>query len=282
MGKYDGWLIVSDMDATLLTDNHDVCRRNIEAIKKFKEGGGKFTVATGRVKPAVMSYLDRIKINAPAILHNGAKIYDFEKNEALFSKAIEEERKPILKRVFEEQPHLGLEVYTESEETYVYQHCEDTARFKLRGYDVCYELPDEIWNVPWIKWLIIGDKDVLDEFEPIYREKYDKGFCVRSGDKYLDIVTGGVGKGKALLMLADMFGIDRSKTIAVGDNMNDIDMLEKAAIGVAVANAEETVKQAADYVVCSNNDGAIADVLELLDGICHNVVTDSNCIGHYI
>ncbi len=265
MGKYDGWLIVSDMDGTLLTDDHDICRRNIEAIQHFKDEGGKFTVATGRVMPAVKMYLDRTAINAPAIMHNGAKIYDFDENKTLFSRAIEEERKLILKRVFEEQPHLGLEVYTESEETYVYQHCKETARFKLRGYDVCYELPDEVWNVPWIKWLIIADKDVLDEFEPIYRKEYDKGFCVRSGEKYLDIVTGGVGKGKAVLMLADMLGIDRNKTIAVGDNMNDIDMLEKAAIGVAVSNAEAEVKKAADYVVCSNNDGAIADVLNLID-----------------
>ena len=267
MGQYDGWLIVSDMDGTLLTDEHEICRRNIDAIRKFKEGGGKFTVATGRVMPAVKMYLDRISINAPAIMHNGAKIYDFEENKVLFSKTIEEERKPILKRVFEEQPHLGLEVYTESEETYVYQHCAETIRFKLRGYDVCYELPDEVWNVPWIKWLIIGDKDVLDEFEPIYRTKYDNGFCVRSGDKYLDIVSGGVSKGLALQMLADKLGIDHAKTIAVGDNMNDIDMLEKAALGIAVANAEELVKEAADYVVCSNNDGAIADVLDLIENI---------------
>jgi Cof subfamily protein (haloacid dehalogenase superfamily) len=265
MGKYDGWLIVSDMDGTLLTDNHDICRRNIEAVQKFKAQGGKFTVATGRVMPAVKMYLDRTAINAPAIMHNGAKIYDFETNTTLFSKPIEEYRKPILKRVFKEQPHLGIEVYTASEETYVYQHCAETARFKLRGYDVCYELPDEIWDVPWIKGLIIGDKDVLDEFEPIYRTEYDTGFSVRSGDKFLDIVSGDVGKGKALLKVADMLGIDHRKTIAIGDNMNDIDMLEKAAIGVAVANAEEAVKRAADYVVCSNNDGAIADVLNIIE-----------------
>jgi hypothetical protein len=267
MGKYDGWLIVSDMDATLLDDNHEVCERNVEAIRKFKAEGGRFTVATGRVMPAVRMYLDKIKINAPAILHNGAKIYDFEREMALFSKAIEEERKPILKRVHDELPFLGLEVYTESEETYVYQHCKETPRFKLRGYDVCYELPEEIWNVPWIKWLVIGDKDVLDKYEPVYRSEYDSGYCVRSGDKYLDIVSGGVSKGKAVLQLADILGINRNKTIAVGDNMNDIDMLEKASVGAAVSNAEQCVKEAADYIVCSNNEGAIADVLEIIDQI---------------
>lgn len=265
MGKYDGWLMVSDMDGTLLGDDHEICKRNTEAIKRFKDGGGKFTVATGRVMAAVKMYLDRTAINAPAIMHNGAKIYDFEHGKTLFSKTIEEERKPILRKVYEEQPHLGLEVYTASEETYVYRHCDETIRFKLRGYDVCYELPEEIWNVPWIKWLIIGDREVLDEFEPIYREKYDKGFSVRSGEKYLDIVSGGVSKGLAMLEVAKMLGIDRSKIIAVGDNMNDIDMIEKAAIGVAVANAEAEARKAADYVVCSNNDGAIADVLDLLE-----------------
>jgi len=265
MGKYDGWLIVSDMDATLLSDDHTVCERNREAISRFKANGGKFTVATGRVLPAVIMYMDAIAINAPAVLHNGAKIYDFEQNKALFSKPIEEERKPILRRVYEDMPFLGLEVYTESEKTYVYKHCKETARFKARGYDVCYTLPDEVWKEPWIKWLLVGDKEVLDKIEPVYRRKYDRGYCVRSGDKFLDIVASGVSKGKSVLRVAELLGISRERTIAVGDNMNDIDMLKKAGIGIAVENAMDAVKEAADHIVCSNNDGAIADIVALID-----------------
>lgn len=262
MGKYDGWLIVSDMDATLLTDDHNICDRNAKAIDEFINEGGRFSIATGRVMPAVKMYLDKIRINAPAVLHNGAKIYDFREEKCLFCKPIEEYRKPILKRVHDELPFIGLEVYTADEETYVYQHCKETARFKLRGYDVCYELPEHIWNVPWIKWLLVGDKEVLDKYEPIYRREYDSGFCVRSGDKYLDIVSGGVSKGKGVLYLAELYGIQPEKIITVGDNMNDIDMIETAGIGVAVSNAEDKVKEAADIQVCSNNEGAIADILE--------------------
>lgn len=212
--------------------------------------------------PAVKMYLDKIRINAPAVLHNGAKIYDFREEKCLFCKPIEEYRKPILKRVHDELPFIGLEVYTADEETYVYQRCKETERFKLRGYDVCYELPERIWNVPWIKWLLVGDKEVLDKYEPIYRREYDSGFCVRSGDKYLDIVSGGVSKGKGVLYLAELYGIQPEKIITVGDNMNDIDMIETAGIGVAVSNAEDKVKEAADIQVCSNNEGAIADILE--------------------
>lgn len=262
MGKYEGYLIVSDMDATLLTDEHEVCERNQRAIREFIKEGGRFSIATGRVMPAVRMYLDRIHINAPAILHNGAKIYDFENEQCLFCKPIEEERKPVLKRVHDELPFIGLEVYTADEETYVYQHCEETKRFKERGYDVCYELPEAVWDKPWIKWLLVGEKEMLDKYEPIYRRDYDKGYCVRSGDKYLDIVSGGVSKGKGMLYLAQHYGIAPEKVIAVGDNMNDIDMLKKAGIGVAVSNAEDAVKAVADAVVCSNNEGAIADIIE--------------------
>lgn len=265
MGKYSGWMIVSDMDATLLTDDHRVCERNIRAIEEFKQGGGRFTVATGRVMPAVQAYLEQIKINAPAILHNGAKIYDFKRQKTLFSKAIEEERKPILKTIHDKFPHLGLEVYTESEKTYVYQHCKETERFKQRNYEVSYELPDKVWNEPWIKWLIIADKNILDEFEPIYRKEYDHGYCVRSGDKYLDIVSGGVSKGLGVLSVADILGIEHKKTIAIGDNMNDLDMLKRASIGIAVSNAEDIVKENADYIVSSNNEGAVSDVLEIIE-----------------
>ena len=75
-------------------------------------------------------------------------------------------------------------------------------------------------------------------------------------------MSGGVSKGKGVLYLAELYGIQPEKIITVGDNMNDIDMIETAGIGVAVSNAEDKVKEAADIQVCSNNEGAIADILE--------------------
>lgn len=263
--KFDGYLLVSDMDATLLCDDHSISEKNKRAIEYFTENGGLFTVATGRMVDAVRAYMPRLKINAPAILHNGAKLYDYAAEKVLFEKAIEEDRKDAIRKAYDLFPELGIEIYA-NEIVYVYKKCDETKRFLTRSYKVVYEMPDEIWNEPWIKVLLIGDKELLDKYEPIYRAELDSGYAVRSGDKFLDIVTNGVSKGDAMLRLAENLNISHDKVIAVGDNMNDISMLEKAGISYAVANAEESVKQIAKHTAPSNNDDAIAYIIENIKG----------------
>ncbi|MDD6483902.1 MAG: HAD family hydrolase [Clostridiales bacterium] len=263
--KFDGYILVSDMDATLLRKNHTISDKNIAAIKYFTENGGRFTVASGRMMSAVRAYLDRLNLNAPAVLHNGAMIYDFEKNAVLFEKNIEPERKPVIKRVFEETEGLGLEVYS-NEVVYIYKPCRETERFKTRSYDVVYSMPDKVWDEPWIKYLIIADKrEQLDEFEPIFRREYDTGYAVRSGPLYLVIVAGGVSKGKSARKVAKITGC--KTLIAVGDSQNDIEMLKEADLSFAVENAEPEVKAAASRQAPSNENDAIAYIVEYLDKI---------------
>ena len=259
--KFDGWLLVSDMDATLLRSDHSISEKNKRAIDYFTQNGGLFTVATGRMVPAVRAYMPRLSINAPAILHNGAKLYDYATETAIFEKFIEEERKDAIRKAYDAFPELGIEIYA-NEIVYIYKTCEETKRFLTRNYKVVYEMPEEIWREKWIKVLLIGERELLDKYEPIYREKFDQGYAVRSGDKFLDIVSGGISKGDTMVHLADTLGISHDKIVAVGDNMNDISMLEKAGISYAVENAEEAAKQAANRIAPSNNDDAIAYIIE--------------------
>ena len=153
-GKFSDYLLVSDMDATLLDDNHTISEENRQAIDYFIKNGGRFTVATGRMVEAVRAYMPNLHINAPAVLHNGAKIYDYEKDCAVFERFIEENRKQAIKRVYDDFPQIGLEVYSD-EIVYVYRECEETKRFLTRSYEVVYSLPDEIWQRPWIKVLLM-------------------------------------------------------------------------------------------------------------------------------
>lgn len=263
MGKFNGYLFVSDMDATLLTNEHTVSDKNRQAIEYFISEGGLFTVASGRMVDAVREYLKYIPINAPAVLHNGAKLYDFGKERTLFERTIEEERKSAVKRVHDDFPDIGIEIYA-NERVYVYQRCMETERFLTKNYKVEYSVPDRLWNEPWIKTLFIAERDRLDEFEPIYRREYDSGNAVRSGDMYLDIVANGVSKGGGVEKLAQLFGIDRAHIIAAGDNMNDLSMLEFAHLSYAVENAEPQAKAAARFGAPDNNSDAIAYIIENL------------------
>lgn len=249
------------MDGTLLRRDHTISEKNKQALKHFTLNGGRFTVATGRMVEAVRAYMPDLPINAPAILHNGAKIYDYAAERTLFEKAIEENRKDAVRKAYSLFPELGIEIYSE-EVVYVYKKCEETKRFLTRNYEVVYEMPDEVWDKPWIKVLLIGDKPLLDRYEPVYRSELDSGYAVRSGDKFLDIVTNGVSKGDAMTRLAKNLNISPDKIIAVGDNMNDISMLTAAGISYAVGNAEAAVKQIAAHLAPSNNDDALAYIIE--------------------
>lgn len=260
---FDGYLLVSDMDATLLSDDHTISAENREAIEYFTGHGGKFTVATGRMVSAVRAYLPDIPINAPAVLHNGAKVFDFQTGNTIFEKFIEEPRKTVFPKVSEQMPELGIEVYSD-ETVYIYKPCGETERFKTKKYDVVYRLPEHVWERPWIKVLLIGERDLLDAYEKVYRAEYDRGNAVRSGANYLDIVANGVSKGNGVEQVARTYGIDRNRVITVGDNMNDISMIDFAGESWCVENAEEALRERAHNIAPDNNHHALAYIVEQL------------------
>ena len=89
MKTFEGVMLISDMDGTLLNKDGNISEKNIEAIREFVSLGGRFTVATGRMKKGVEKFLDRLPINAPAIIFNGSSIYDFSKEEEIYAKTLE-------------------------------------------------------------------------------------------------------------------------------------------------------------------------------------------------
>ena len=262
MKKYDGWLIVSDMDATLLDENKQISAENKQAIDYFIENGGLFTVASGRMATEVKMYFDTFSVNAPAILNNGAQIHDFKNDIDLMLKCIEEDRKDSVRRAYENISGVGIEVCTASDNVYIYRECSETGRYKKRNVTVNYGMNEQAWSDKWIKVLIIGEKEQLDAVDPVYRSMYDKGYVVRSGENYLDIVANGASKGNALTVLFERMGVKRDHVIAVGDNMNDISMIYPAGIGVAVENGVDELKNAADIIAPPHTEPVVKFVIE--------------------
>ncbi|MBE6046924.1 MAG: HAD family phosphatase [Clostridium sp.] len=259
---FSGYILATDMDGTLINSNREISKENREAIKYFIENGGLFTLATGRMVQAVRDFAEDLNVNCPIMLHNGAKIYDFKEGKVIKEHYIEEERKEAIKRFYKDNPNIGIEIFSD-EIAYVYRKCKFTKRYdRHKDYKVIYELPDEIWKKPWIKVLIIGEKDELDAAEIDFRENYDKGNnSFRSGTNYLDVVANGISKGKSLEELVTALNLDKEKVIAVGDNMNDIEMIEYAKFGFCVENGLDIVKKKANYIATSNDDDAIAYII---------------------
>lgn len=262
MGIFDGILLVSDLDGTLLRNDKSVSKRNSEALDYFMREGGLFTVMTGRMPYALSTVLDKISVNAPVGCGNGLTIFDTEKNECLWKICIDNKVLDAVRFVRDSFSDMGIEIMTHDNvfcvrtNPSIFKHLSDE-RLELNECDAdTYD--GEIGKIlfahtseclgPMIKAL--ESSNLLDGF-----------IGVRSDITYYEILPMGAGKGAGLMRLAQILGIPLSKTIAVGDNDNDESMIRMAGVGIAVANASQAAHDAADIVTVSNEEDAIAKII---------------------
>ncbi len=268
MGKFDGILLCTDLDGTLLNDENRVPEENIKAIEYFKSEGGMFTFTTGRVPHGAQLISEYIKPNIPTVVFNGAGLYDFLKNELLWGEYLDDSAKEVVAFVEENIPGLGLVVCTDSKVYFPIMNRWVDDYFKLENLPLDTTPYEEI-SEPWKKALFVTDEaDVEAVRDLIANSPYQDLYSfTKSSPNYYEILPPGSSKGAGLKRLIQMLGINPDKVIAIGDNENDISMIRLAKVGVAVANASDLVKSDADIVTVSNNEGAVARIIyDLEDG----------------
>ena len=264
MGKFDGILICTDLDHTLLTDDKSISDENKRAVEYFMSEGGLFTFATGRSKPGIEFLFNRITPNAPIILFNGAEIYDIKKDEVLWETFLDDGAKNVLEMVERKYPFAGIEVCAENN-IYVSRDNKLVHRQlsfeKLEGKYRDFRDIDEHLR----KTLFVGDKDKMPELrEGLKNSEFSKRYnFVKSDPCYYELLPPDASKGYAMNRLAQMLGVD--KTVGIGDDENDVAMIKEAKIGVAVANAVPMVLDAADFISTDNNSHAISTVIYGID-----------------
>lgn len=259
--KFEGYLLVSDMDGTLIDNDGKISEENINAINRFIDQGGIFTIATGRMLESAKRYLHLMDINIPVILYNGTKIHDYNKEETIYELFLEDEIKSIIKKVKEKDDSLGIEIYCE-ENVYIFNHCRFTKRFAVSRSDVHHNIPEGLWNKNWTKILILGEEDQIDRLEETFISVFGHANLVRSGENYLELLPQCTSKGHALERLCKILNIDIAKAISVGDNMNDYEMLKISGYGFCVANGNKKLLSEAKYNCSSNDEHAIEYVVK--------------------
>ena len=265
MGKFDGYLLCSDIDGTLITSDHRVSKENLIAIDYFKKEGGIFALATGRAPQSVNMFVNEIRSNAPMIVQNGAGIYDHKEQKYLWSDTLDTSVYDVVEYLYKNFPDAGIEINTESEiyvsreNFYTEKHRQDEhLPYLVKHYT---EIDDRIMKI-----LTSQEETYTYQIEKAMRNThfYDKYKLVVSSANYFEVLKKGVTKCSALIELAKILGVDMSKTIAVGDNDNDVEMIEIAHIGATVSNASKKALECADMVLVSNNESAIADLISRL------------------
>lgn len=274
MKPYQDFILISDVDGTLANDNHTISLKNKEAIRHFVAQGGHFAVATGRTQRNVVPYMDGLVVNAPCILYNGGALYSWEEKRFLKTKHLESSKvASFLRRCMEAFPQMCIQVFTQ-EQMYVITDPANVDEHMIREkQEFTYAALDEIIGKTWIKIILCDSHENLlasrELIASFHLEESTNNFF--SAVTYLEIVEKNVSKGNMLGELKKMSQYRRKKIIAAGDFQNDIEMLKVADYGVAPANAQEDVKQVANFIAASNNDDLMHDIIyRILPTLLHD------------
>ena len=272
MGIFENILIVSDLDFTFLGEKGALVPRNVEALTRFRELGGKFTIATGRrlydAKRAIPQ-LEQI-VNAPAILANGTILYDVVENAEIDSGVLDFERAyEVVKFMRRTLPHIGIRVTTD---TSVLTDCITPMLQKDCPYGEPWRyrvLPLQTWKPEtWYK--------VVCRAKPEETEQFKELFLAHFGDEYnwchsektiFELQKKGYHKGIHIEKLREYYrrrGVN-VKIYVCGDYENDFEMLRAADVAVCPDNAIGTVKEICDLCLCDHKQGVIADLIEHIE-----------------
>ncbi len=259
-------MIFSDMDGTLLKNDMEISEKNIAAIKKATQKGVEFVICTGRGVYGVerfLKQLDLIGQKGYVICQNGAAVYDLQNMEMVVKHSFSADD---LRPVVEVARRLGVDIYLYDDRTFLTEKVTKAAEnyCKVMGADMRI-LPDGLsYEGHFTKCLLSAKPELLEQLrKEITYLTADTFNIFYSGPYYLEVVKKGVSKGNALLETAQKAGIPLSEVIAVGDSENDLSMIETAGLGVAVGNAVEDVKQAANVVLTQTyKEDAIAALIE--------------------
>ena len=276
MGKFDGILFLSDFDNTILytaaaLKNGGGCPemnpRNTEALHYFMAEGGRFGVATGRATAAYEPYVPLVPTNVPALVYNGAGLYDYEKKEYVETLFLGESARPHIQEIVDANPAVSLELFHAGTLLQVYRESkwnEKHTRLTGMGYEVVQNLSPESVEMPLSKALFLGEtEDLLKtaafiDAQP-WRGEYE---LVLSSDYLLELTARGATKGEMAMRMKERFGC--KLLVCAGDHLNDLSMLRAADKAFCPSNAVDEVKAEAQ-VVGHCQDGAIADMIAQLE-----------------
>ena len=253
-------LLVMDIDDTLINSEGELSH---VTVKTVMEASGYIPVvlATGRMYRAAKRFAVQLKVTHPMIAFGGAQIVDPVTDEILYQCGI---RGEIAKEIvlFGREHGFGVQAYDKNDYIYDTPHPYLDVYYHICGFpgkQVSDLLTCEL-NTP--KILLLGEKETVDKWLPVLRRQYEgKLSFSTSKPQFLEVNNIRSGKANAITYLAKQMGIAWDEIITIGDGRIDIPMLQKAGLGIAVGNAIDEVKNAADEITDTNDDNGVAKAI---------------------
>ena len=261
-------LITIDIDDTLVNTAKQVTPRVKAALQEATAQGVKVVLTTGRPLPGVQEYLDELGLNHQddqyAITYNGG-VVQTTNGEELGGKELAYSDYLRLREVADELgAYLQVETidaaYTSAKEINYWASREN---FLIKMPLIIKPVDEMDPNDHYVKFMFIGDEADIDSWrDALPADVKEAYYIVKSTPQHLEFMHKDATKGSGLLTLAAKLGIDRSETMALGDQQNDVTMIESAGLGVAMGNAVPEVKAVADVETTTQNADGVGVAVE--------------------
>lgn len=266
-------LVASDIDGTIIGESNKVSLQNLKAIEDMRQSHIDFTICTGKPYAMVKNFCQDLQASY-GIFGNGNQIIDLKTGKEIFRKTLSKEDVKFCMDLAKREK-LHIHFYTENELVTPKLMYMDLRNFVLKDsifpsdleFKVISDLEKYIAeNNPTIFKLVISSNANLEELQEEIKQKRNftifrvekseqyKDRIINKEYEYLDITPSKTNKSEALAILSNYLELSSSEIMAIGDNLNDIEMIRSSGIGVAVANAYEDVKKVATYTTINNVD----------------------------
>ena len=273
-------LVASDLDGTIIDSYNKVAIQNTEAIKQIQSKDVGFAISTGKIYSSVKNICENFNATY-GIFGNGIQIIDFKTGKEIYCSSLDKNIVLTCIKLAKEYD-LHIHFYTNTSivsEKLMYMDLRNYILNKESNQNLAVHIVNNIYefakksNEKILGFIISSDKELTDIKNEISKKldvsitlikKYGKykDTIINKEYEYLDITSSNTSKGNALNLLREYLNLSQEEVMAVGDNINDTEMLKNAGIGVAVANASEQLKEIASYVTTSSvEEGGFAEAI---------------------
>lgn len=261
--------VVLDLDGTLTNSEKKISERNRLALMDLQRRGVRVVLASGRPVFGIEHLSKQLQLSyfgGYILAYNGGIILDCKSGRQVFAQTLPEGVAAQL-AASAKKHGLGINTYddsrgcilTETPENEWIRH-EGALNNNMPVVRVADFGADTPMHLP--KCLMVADGDYLAAKEPLVRQEFAQLAVYRSSPFFLEIVPQGIDKAASLSRLSALTGIRPAEMVAMGDGYNDLSMIEFAGLGIAMGNACDQVKQAADFVSLDNDHDGVAHAIE--------------------
>lgn len=264
-------LIATDLDNTLLANDRRPHPRSAAAIRQAVEEGLTVVLASGRIGHSIRGISEMLDLKGPIIGCNGADVFGPEDEDWGHHRLDKATVNLLLD--FAEEHDVQANVYTRRE-VFFYGESEWTRQYlqRLNQTDIRHQIvprraqESRLRNLDVSKILFVDTPPRVQRFRREIEPRLNPHAArvTESEPEYLEFLAAGASKGTGLKLICERLGIALEETAAIGDFLNDAEMLQVAGRSAAVANALQPIQTLADVVVASNDEGGVGEFIETI------------------